>query len=99
VDVAHEIAREAELDRLITRRHEARVSEEGDRLEEELYMDSVRRFHERSEAEMRHRWIDYHRHLQILHQSLADEHEAEAQKLREPGLEPDGVEDRGEGIR
>jgi hypothetical protein len=50
-------------------------------------MESVRRFHERSEAEMRDRWVEYHRHLQILHQSLADEHEAEAQKLEEQPTE------------
>jgi hypothetical protein len=39
-----------------------------------MWAESVRRFHERSEAEMRSRWVEYHRHLQILHQGLADEH-------------------------
>ena len=29
MDVAHDVAREAELDRLITKRHDKRVSEEG----------------------------------------------------------------------
>ena len=46
-------------------------------------MESVRRFNERAREEIRTRWIDYHRHLQVLHQNLADEHEAEAQKLLE----------------
>jgi hypothetical protein len=81
MDVAHEVAREAELDRLITKRHDKRVSEEGDRLEEELYMDSVRRFHERSEAEMRERWVEYHTHMATLHGRLAEEHEAKALEL------------------
>jgi hypothetical protein len=58
-----------------------------------MWRESVRRFQERSEAEMRSRWIDYHRHLQVLHQSLADEHEAEAEKL----TGTDGEADRGEG--
>jgi hypothetical protein len=58
-----------------------------------MWMESVRRFHERSEAEMRDRWVEYHRHLQILHQSLADEHEAEAEKLTGTACEAD----RGEG--
>jgi hypothetical protein len=58
-----------------------------------MWRESVRRFQERSEAEMRSRWIDYHHHLQVLHQSLADEHEAEAEKLTGTA----GEADRGEG--
>jgi hypothetical protein len=71
------------LTRFIERRDEKRRQMEGERLEEEMWRESVRRFHERSEAEMRDRWVEYHRHLQVLHQNLADEHEAEAQKLEE----------------
>jgi hypothetical protein len=82
-------AAEAQLERFITQRHEKRVASEGERLEDEMWMESVARFHERSEAEMRSRWVEYHRHLQVLHQNLADEHEAEAQKLLEPGEVPD----------
>jgi hypothetical protein len=48
-----------------------------------MWRESVRRFHERSEAEMRERWVEYHRHLQVLHQNLADEHQDKAQKLSE----------------
>ena len=73
----------AQLERFITQRHEKRKQTEGERLEEELYAESVRRFQERARAERRTRWIDYHRHLQVLHQNLADEHEAERQKLLE----------------
>jgi hypothetical protein len=89
-------AAEAQLERFITQRHERRVADEGERLDEEIYMESVRRFHERSEAEMRSRWVEYHRHLQILHQSLAAEHEARAQKLLEPRPAP--LENTEEGV-
>jgi hypothetical protein len=81
------------LTRFIERRDEKRRQSEGERLEQEMWRESVRRFQERSEAEMRSRWIDYHRHLQVLHQSLADEHEAEAEKLTGTA----GEADRGEG--
>jgi hypothetical protein len=72
---------EAELDAFIERRSRRRSQETDPDEQEELWRESVRRFHERSEAEMRHRWVEYHRHLQVLHQNLADEHEAEAEKL------------------
>ena len=74
-------AAERELDRMIERR-----SRKGETTADDVdlgYLESCRRFHERSEAEMRSRWIVYHRHLQVLHQSLADEHEAEAEKLED----------------
>jgi hypothetical protein len=81
MDIAHGEKVEGELNILIERRHERRRTEEGDRRAEEMWAESVARFHERSEAEMRERWVEYHRHLQVLHQGLADEHEAEAEKL------------------
>jgi hypothetical protein len=80
-------AAEAQLERFITQRHEKRASEEGERLDEELYMDSVRRFHERAEAEMRNRWVEYEQHMSELHTRLAEEHREKAEKLLE---EPDG---------
>jgi hypothetical protein len=76
-------AAEAQLERFITQRHEKRVADEGERQAEEMWRESVRRFHARSEAEMRNRWVEYHRHLQVLHQNLADEHEAEVAKLED----------------
>jgi hypothetical protein len=72
---------ENQIDTFISRRDRERRKTEGDRRAEEMWAESVARFHERSEAEMRERWVEYHRHLQILHQGLADEHEAEAEKL------------------
>jgi hypothetical protein len=83
LDVAHGEIVEAELTRMIERRDEKRRAEEGDRLDEELYMDSVRRFHARSEAEMRSRWLDFHQNMHRLHSNLAEEHREKAEKLLE----------------
>ncbi len=80
MDVAHGEVVEAELTRMIEKR--ARKEQEPDE-REDIWVESVRRFHERSEAEMRSRWIEYHRHLQSLHEGLADEHEEKAQRLLE----------------
>ena len=74
-------AAEAEIERFIQRRA-AKAETDPDELDSG-YIESVRRFQARAAAEMRTRWIDYHRHLQVLHQNLADEHEAERQKLLE----------------
>jgi hypothetical protein len=46
-------------------------------------MESVARFHERSEAEMRSRWIEYEQHMSELHTRLAEEHREKAEKLQE----------------
>jgi hypothetical protein len=47
------------------------------------YVESVRLYHERSEAEMRSRWIEYEQHMSELHTRLAEEHREKAQKLLE----------------
>jgi hypothetical protein len=46
-----------------------------------MWRQSVTRFHERSEAEMRHRWIEYEQHMSELHARLAEEHRHKAEKL------------------
>ena len=74
-------AAEAEIERFIERR-----AQKGETDPDELepgYMESVRLYHERSEAEMRSRWIDFHQNMHRLHSTLATEHEAKAQKLLE----------------
>jgi hypothetical protein len=48
-----------------------------------MWRQSVARFHERSEAEMRHRWIEYEQHMSELHGRLSREHREKAQKLLE----------------
>ena len=72
---------EGELDVFITRRHEKRVASEGERAAEEAWAESVARFHERSDAEMRSRWIDFHQNMHRIHSALAAEHEEKAEKL------------------
>ena len=81
MDVARGGHVEGELDVFITRRHEKRVATEGERAAGEAWAESVARFHERSEAEMRSRWIDFHQNMHRLHRALASEHEAKAGKL------------------
>ena len=83
MDVARGEHVEGELDVFITRRHGKRVAEEGERAAEDMWRESVARFHERSEAEIRSRWIDYHQNLCRLHTQLAAEHEEKAQRLLE----------------
>lgn len=60
---------------------------EGERLEEELYAESARRHAATLREAARVQWVEYHCHLQVLHQSLADEHEGEAQKLMQDEAE------------
>lgn len=65
---------ESELDRLITKRHDQRVKDDGERPAEELYMESVRR-HE--ELERRERlW-----QLLRFHQGMARSHTANLEAL------------------
>jgi hypothetical protein len=71
------------LTRVIERRDDKRRQTEGERREQEMWMESVARFHERSEAEMRSRWIEYEQHMSQLHTRLAEEHQEKAQKLLE----------------
>jgi len=84
MDVAqHTEAVEAELTRLIEKR-----SRNGEVDPDELepgYQESVRIFRERSEAEMRSRWIAFHRNMHRLHTNLADEHAHKAEQLCEKG--------------
>jgi hypothetical protein len=67
----------------VERRDDRRRQTEGERQAEELWRESVARFHERSEAEMRSRWIEYEQHMSELHTRLAEEHREKAQKLLE----------------
>jgi hypothetical protein len=80
-----EIARgyqvEADLERLIERRSRNGETDPDER--EPGYMESLRLYHERSEAEMRSRWIEYEQHMSELHTRLAEEHRDKAKKLLE----------------
>ncbi len=51
----------SELNGLITRRHDARVAEEGERPAEEAWMESERAHNARLREENRLAWCQYHR--------------------------------------
>jgi hypothetical protein len=76
---------ELELDRLVERRHDRRVADEGERPAEEIWMESERAYDARRLAENRAAWRNkYHRgqaerHRGVL-EALVAYHEAEAEK-------------------
>ena len=87
MDVACTDAVDAELDRLITRRHDARVSSEGERQAEEMWQESVKRYEEERRQVARLEWHQFHcgqaeRHRATL-QALIEHHESEAARLME----------------
>jgi hypothetical protein len=76
-------ATEAELDRLIERRSRQRDGDE----ENELWRESVRRYNDRKQEQLRNEWCEYHqgqaeRHRTVL-EALIARHEDEAAKLME----------------
>jgi hypothetical protein len=81
LDIAKGEATEKELDALIRRRHDQRVLCEGERAAEELWAESVRRYHARQEADDRTAWHDYEMRLYRIHSGLAAEHLARAERL------------------
>jgi hypothetical protein len=75
---------EGELDTFIERRDTQRRETEGERLERELWAESVTRYNARRRAENEAAWCEYHRgqaerRRRIL-ASLVAYHEAEAEK-------------------
>jgi hypothetical protein len=85
VDITHSEHVEKELDLLISRRHDKRVKDEGERLEEVLWAESVRRYNARQEADHRAAWHEYELRLYRIHSGLAAEHLARAEKLQANG--------------
>jgi hypothetical protein len=61
VDIARSEHVEAELDGLITRRHDKRRTEEGERPAEEAWVESERRYAQQRRAANRAAWASYHR--------------------------------------
>ncbi len=78
-------ATEKELDALIRRRHDQRALSEGERAAEELWQESVRRYHERQETDHRAAWHEYEIRLYHIHSDLAAEHLARAERLEANG--------------
>ena len=85
MDIAHGEKVEAELDVLITRRHEKRVESEGERLAQEMYAASVTRHNTQREEARRQERAAFHRaHADRLRRVLGDlvaHHQREAEKL------------------
>ena len=86
MDVAKTSAVEAELDNFISRRHEKRIQEEGERPAEEVWAESERRYAARRREENRAAWRKYHQDQAARHratlEALATYHEGEAAKLQ-----------------
>lgn len=73
---------ERDLDRLIERRHETRVASEGERAEEEVWREAERREEARRQQEWKQARMEFCSHLEAVYTKLADEHGAEAARLR-----------------
>jgi hypothetical protein len=77
---------EGELDNFISRRHEKRVEEEGERPAEEMWAESERRYAARRREKNRAAWCKYHQDQAARHratlEALATYHECEAAKLQ-----------------
>ena len=90
---------ESDLDRLITKRHDQRVSEEQGRVEDG-WAECVRRHHAQRQEALAWQWLEYHQRRQRAHRQtfalLDAHHEAEIQRYeRMLGLsspEPNGHE-------
>jgi hypothetical protein len=74
---------EAQLDHLIRRRDEGRRKTEGERLTEELWVDSARQHAAKLRAAARVEWTLYHEHMSLLHLRLSQEHAQKAERLCE----------------
>ncbi len=74
---------EGELTRLIERRHDQRVATEGERLQEELWMESERRYLEVKRRQITAEHYRFQMDMCELHERLAAEHEERALRLLE----------------
>lgn len=93
VGIGWEIARgeavEDELTRLVERRHERRVTGEGERPAEAAWAESERRHSALRSDALRAEWCEYHREQAERHRrnlaALVDHHEAAAERLMREG--------------
>jgi hypothetical protein len=81
VDVSRAESVERELDRLIEKRHDQRVQSEGERLEEELWQETVGRYNARRRDENRIAWCAYYRGIAGALYARAEEYIVRAEKL------------------
>jgi urease accessory protein UreF len=93
VDISRSEGVEQELNRLIERRRDQRVSEEWHKPSEELWQESVERYKSKRQRQLKAAWCEYHqgqatRHRAVL-KGLIAHHEEEAAKLMD--IEPKGA--------
>ncbi len=68
---------EADLDRLITRRHDQRVKDEGERFEEAFWEETAAKYNARRQQQLARLWLEYHLTRQRTHRhtfALLDAH-------------------------
>jgi hypothetical protein len=77
---------DGELDRLISQRHDKRVREEGERPEEEAWVESTRRWNNAQGDALRAQRFEFHtcqaQRLQNTMNALVDHHLSEAEKWK-----------------
>jgi hypothetical protein len=81
LDIAKGEATEKELDLLITRRHDRRVVEEGERPLQEAWMESERRHARQRQEENRQAWCEYFYSLAGTLRERAQEYDQRASAL------------------
>jgi|SRR5215216_1967884 hypothetical protein len=88
-DISNGEAVEADLSRLIERRSRQRDADE----QEELWRESVRRYNDRKQEQLRNEWCEYHQgqaaRLRAVFEPLIAHHEERAAKLMD--IEPKGA--------
>ena len=83
MDVEHAEMVEAQLDHLITRRHDKRETDEGHRPSEEMYEESCRVYAEQERELNRAAWSEHYARMRAVHWSLADEYDEKLKRLEE----------------
>ena len=83
MDVARSEVVEGELVRLIEKRHDQRVKTEGERLEEALWMESERRYHEIRQRQNVAAWFAHFCRMADNHAALAEDYQRRAEELCE----------------
>ena len=92
---------EQHLDALITKRHDQRVLDEGERAEHELWQESVERYNAKHQAELVFAWVEYHE--QAAERALANgeaiaaRHRAQIEALLGPGSGGNGHREERNG--
>ena len=83
MDIAKSEATEKDLALFITRRHDGRVRDEGERQAEAAWAESERRYFAKRREENRIAWIGYFECIAGALRARAEEYDARAEKLME----------------